>query len=146
MPGQWITVATYSQPVEAHLARTKLESEGITCVVTDEYLVRANWLLSNAVGGVKLRVPSWDEAHARDLLRSRPRLVAVEGEADVATEDTLCPSCHSDDVYFSRFSRRVAGVSWLAFGFIIPWLDRRWLCKQCGYKWKGRDNTNYRES
>lgn len=144
MSGQWITVATYSEPVEAQLARTKLESEGITCVVSDEYLVRANWLLSNAVGGVKLRVPSWDEAHARDLLRSRPRLVA-DG-ADPGGDDIICPSCRSDDVYFSRFSRRVAGVSWLAFGFIVPWLDRRWLCKQCGYKWKGREDTNDRES
>ncbi len=146
MSGQWITVATYSQPVEAHLARTKLESEGITCLVSDEHLVRVNWMLSNAVGGVKLRVPSWDEAHAREVLRSRPRLVAVADEADLEADDVICPSCHSDDVYYSRFSRRAAGVFWLVFGFIVPWLDRRWMCKRCGYKWKARENTNHGES
>jgi hypothetical protein len=133
----WVTVATFSQPVEAHLARTKLESEGVECVVSDEYLVRVNWLLSNAVGGVKLRVPEWEEHRARDVLRPRPRLVVVADDHDPSREgETICPNCRSYDVYYRRFSRRAAGVFWLFFGFIVPWLDRRWLCKQCGYEWK----------
>lgn len=146
MADQWITVATFSQPVEAHLARTKLESEGIDCLVCDEYLVRVNWLLSNAVGGVKLRVPWWDEHRAREALRPRPRLVVVADDAAGHAEGEVCPECRSYDVYYHRFSRRAAGVFWLAFGFIVPWLNRRWLCKQCGYEWKGRMNPSTREN
>jgi hypothetical protein len=144
MPEDWVTVASFSQPVEAHLARTKLESEGIPCVVDDEYLVRVNWLLSNAVGGVKLRVPPEDAAHARELLRPRPRLV-VDESAEAGEGEMVCPNCRSLDVYYNRFSRRAAGVFWLLFGFIVPWLDRRWVCKQCGYEWKGRVKPANRE-
>jgi hypothetical protein len=138
MNGNWITVASFSQPVEAHLARTRLESEGITCVVSDEYLVRIDWFLSNAVGGVKLLVPAWEAARARDLLRPRPRLLVV-GNADAPADgEMICPRCHCDDVYYTRYSRRVAGVFILLLGFMIPWRDRRWTCKQCGYAWKER--------
>ena len=148
MAEDWETIASFSQPVEAHLARTKLESEGIPCVVSDEYLVHVNWLLSNAVGGVKLRVPSWEASRAREVLRSKPHLVVMaDPDEDGATGggEPACPNCRSLDVYYSRFSRRAAGVFWLLFGFIVPWLNRRWLCKQCGYEWKQRANPNHRE-
>ena len=135
MSKNWITVASFSQPFEAHLARTRLESEGITCVVSDEYLVRVDWLLSNAIGGVKLMVPVWEAERAKDVLRPRPRLMVV---ADSQGEEMVCPRCHSDDVYYTRYSRRVAGVFMLLLGFLIPWRDRRWTCKQCGYAWKER--------
>lgn len=126
--------------MDAHLDRTRLESEGITCVVSDEYLVRVNWLLSNAIGGVKLMVPEWEESRAREVLRPRPQLVVVADGESPETEDTelICPSCRSYDVYFHRFNRRVAGIFWLMFGFVVPWLSRKWVCKQCGYQWKER--------
>jgi len=132
----WVNVASFSQPVEAHLARIRLEAEGITCVVSDEYLVRVDWFLSNAVGGVKLMVPAWEAARARDLLRPRPRLVAAAGAGAESDGEMICPRCHCDDVYYTRYNRRVAGVFVLLFGFLVPWRDKRWTCKQCGYAWK----------
>jgi len=137
MSSSWVNVASFSNAVEAHLARTQLESEGITCVMSDEYLIRVDWLLSNAVGGVKLMVPAWEAERARDLLRPRPRLVVASTDADAAGE-MICPRCHCDDVYYSRHNRRVAAVFILLLGFVIPWRDRRWTCKQCGYAWKER--------
>ncbi len=131
---KWIAVASFSQPVEAHLARTKLESEGIPCMVGDENLVRVDWLLSNAVGGVKLMVPAGELERAREALRPRPRLVVVSN--NVPEGELICPRCHSDDVYYSRFNRRIAGFFILLLGFLIPWRDRRWACTQCGYEWK----------
>ena len=131
---KWIAVASFSQPVEAHLARTKLESEGIPCMVGDENLVRVDWLLSNAVGGVKLMVPAGELERAREALRPRPRLVVVSNNAPEG--ELICPRCHSDDVYYSRFNRRIAGFFILLLGFLIPWRDRRWACTQCGYEWK----------
>ena len=136
MSKNWITVASFSQPFEAHLAKTRLEAEGVTCVVSDEYLIRVDWLLSNAVGGVKLMVPVWEADHARDILRPRPRLVMAA--ASGSSEEMICPRCHCDDVYYTRYSRRVAGVFMLLLGFLLPWRDRRWTCKVCGYAWKER--------
>ena len=136
MPSEWIAVASFSQPVEAHLARTKLESEGIPCVVGDEHLVRVDWLLSNAVGGVKVLVPRSEEQRARDALRPRPRLVAVAGQRTIVDGEMVCPRCHTDNVYYSHYNRRVAGFFILLLGFLVPWRDRRWTCTECGYQWK----------
>ncbi|HEU4365380.1 MAG TPA: DUF2007 domain-containing protein [Candidatus Krumholzibacteria bacterium] len=135
---EWVTVASFSQPIEAHLARTKLESEGIPCVVGDENLVRVDWLLSNAVGGVKLKVPPYVADQARDVLRPRPHLVMVAADDEPSDGEMICPRCRSYDVYYQRFSQRLAGVFILLFGFLVPWRDRRWSCKQCGYEWKER--------
>ncbi len=145
MERRWETVATFSQPVEAHLARARLEAEGIPCVVADEYLVRVNWLLSNAVGGVKLMVPAWEAPRARDVLRPRPRPVEVADE-NTPPDELSCPRCRSLDVYYQRFDRRVAGLAWLLLGFIVPWRRDAWVCTECGYAWResraGRGRTS----
>ncbi len=138
MQREWVTIAAFSQPIEAHLARAKLESEGIACMVGDEYLVRVDWFLSNAIGGVKVMVPAWEVERARDVLRPRPRLVVVANTGDPADGDMICPRCRSYDVYYRRYSRRVSSFFILLFGFLIPWRDRRWSCTQCGYEWKER--------
>jgi len=138
MSNNWITVATFSQGVDAHLARTRLEAEGIHCIVSDEFLVRVNWLLSNAVGGVKLMVPAWEAERAREILRPKPRLVvaADPNERDPDEPDLICPRCHSYDVYYHRFNKRIANLVVLFFGFTVPWLSRKWICKQCDYQWR----------
>jgi hypothetical protein len=136
MSKNWITVASFSRPFEAHLARTRLEADGITCVVSDEYLVRVDWLLSNAVGGVKLMVPVWEAERAREILRPRPRLLVVRDAS--SAEEMICPRCHCDDVYYTRYSHRAAALFVLLLGFLIPWRNVRWTCKQCGYAWKER--------
>ncbi|MDP6438554.1 MAG: hypothetical protein QGH74_02870 [Candidatus Brocadiia bacterium] len=46
-----VTIAAFSLPHEAHLARLRLEAEGIPCFVVDENIVAINWLYSNAARG-----------------------------------------------------------------------------------------------
>ncbi len=62
------TIANFSQPVEAHLLRTRLEAEGITAYLRDENLVTLDWLYSNAVGGVKVDVADEDYERALAIL------------------------------------------------------------------------------
>ncbi len=145
MSNDLVTIATFSQPIQAHLAKARLEAAGIVCIVADEHVVQANWLFSNAIGGVKLKVPTDYVAAARDILRPQPRLVVVADKDEVpddAQDDMICPSCRSFDVYhhpLQHFIRAAAYIAWkLAF---IPWAPRRWwLCKTCGYRWTDRDN------
>jgi hypothetical protein len=70
-PSNWITIATFWQPTEAHIARLKLESEEIDCLLIDENLVATDWLYANAVGGIKLRVPEAEAGRAITIL-ARP--------------------------------------------------------------------------
>src|SRR5262245_49182373 len=54
-----VTIATFDQPAQARLAKNALDEAGIQSMVSDENLVAMDWLLSNAVGGVKVQV--WEE-------------------------------------------------------------------------------------
>ena len=65
---QPVTVATFTTPLEAELARGRLDEEGIEAFVADGELVTADWTMSNAVGGVKVRVAPEDANRARAVL------------------------------------------------------------------------------
>ena len=63
-----VTVASYWLPYEAHLARSKLEAQGIPAALADEHTIEAQWLFANALGGVKVMVhPLYADA-ARAIL------------------------------------------------------------------------------
>lgn len=80
-PARWVTLASYLHPAEAHIARLRLESAKIPCVLLDE-LTAATHCLSLATGGVKLQVPAECAEDAADLLRRLRR--EVEGDPIVA--------------------------------------------------------------
>ena len=62
------TIATFTQAHEAALARALVESHGIECFLMDEFMVAAQPLYANAIGGVKLRVRSVDAQQAYVVL------------------------------------------------------------------------------
>ena len=62
------TVAVLTTPLEAELVRGRLEENGVEAFVADGDIVTADWTMSNAVGGVKVRVASEDADRARNLL------------------------------------------------------------------------------
>ena len=53
---------------EALLAKGGLESAGIECFFDDDNIVRMDWFISNAVGGIKLLVRPDDFAAANEIL------------------------------------------------------------------------------
>ena len=114
-------VSTYREAHLAHLARGRLEAHGIQAVVSDEHLVNTNWVLSNAVGGVKVQVSDGDLAQALEVLN-----VAAEHEGE------CCPECGSQSV-----SRRYSTWSLLpSLAFQLPvFFGRRWSCADCGGRW-----------
>jgi len=61
----WIEIISFTYPHEAHLAKGKLESEGIKALIKDELTVQVNNFYSNAIGGVKLLVKdsNYDSAY-----------------------------------------------------------------------------------
>ena len=59
MSRRLVTIATFDQPAQARLAKNVLDEAKIQAAIGDENLVAMDWLLSNAVGGVKVQV--WEE-------------------------------------------------------------------------------------
>lgn len=125
---EWITVATFSLSTQAHLARLKLESEDIDCVIVDEHLITTNWLLSPAVGGIKLQVPRDQATVARQVLGGE----AVVWDEAEAIEMSRCPKCGQGEFRPAPTPRWVLAVSVALLGIPLLFLPKRWVCDRCG--------------
>ncbi len=64
----WKIILTFTYPYEAHIVKSKLESENIPTQIRDELTVQADILHSNAIGGVKLLVKEKDYDKALKIL------------------------------------------------------------------------------
>ncbi len=62
------TVATFDNMPAAHIAKGRLEAEGIPCWLKDENLGQTDWLYNIAVGWIKLQVEPQHTQRARIIL------------------------------------------------------------------------------
>jgi hypothetical protein len=68
-----VTVATFDDAVSARLAVNHLRDAGLSALISDENTVTMDWLLSNAIGGIKVKVDSKDFQVARLLIEEHER-------------------------------------------------------------------------
>jgi hypothetical protein len=131
------TVAGYRDVLDAQLAMSKLESEGIECSLANEYLVGVLWRLSTAVGGVQVQVAMADLERARAILETdeSTSLVAVLGDTPAVPYSEACPQCGSEDVRLVRWSRYAAALATLT-GIPIPFWHTSVKCQSCGKRWR----------
>lgn len=86
----WVTVAAFIAPWMAHLARARLEADGIECELGDEHTANLDWAYANAIGGVKLRVHPKDARAAHEILGTAAEIPVFENDGDpedVAPQD-----------------------------------------------------------
>ncbi len=146
-----VTIAQYSLPLDAYLARCKLQAAGIPCFLGNEHLVNMYWLYSDAVGGVTLMVPA-EHVDAAKVLLEQDRgdgdnAETVEFNSDrseAATDDalaeqslaesiddqTICPHC-AGALGPMQLHAVGFGLSFLLIG--MPLMPKRYLqtCTQC---------------
>jgi hypothetical protein len=63
-----LTIRQFRDLPDALLAKSVLDSAGIECFLGDDNLIRIDWLWSNLLGGIKLRVRQEDALVASRLL------------------------------------------------------------------------------
>jgi hypothetical protein len=130
-----IVVRAFSHPHEAHLACSALQAAGIQVTVADDHIVAANWLYSNAVGGVKVLVAIEDAAAAQAVLAIRAEIEAG-AVAEGGGEADTCPACGSQNVASVTPGRRLLFLSWLVVGFPVVPVMRRTKCGDCGHRFR----------
>ena len=95
-----VTFESYYDPMLAHIIRTRLEANGISCFIADENTIGANPLYNQAVGGVKLKIFERDMDKCREIL-------AAEGDLheqdhfeinDDNNTYVVCPYCASTNI------------------------------------------------
>lgn len=130
-----VAVETYLNPLDAHVARGLLESEGIPATLHSEHLVTSIWPMASALGGVRLQVAEHRAAEARDVLA---RLARGEFEQALADESGVpqasCPSCGSTDIRFTRApgsTLLLLATFGLSSVIFPPRIDGR-QCNACG--------------
>ena len=65
---KWVTIYRFTYPHEAITICSKLEGEGIECILQDQLTTQVMPLYSNALGGVKLQVKESDVPAALEIL------------------------------------------------------------------------------
>ena len=86
MAGKLRTVATFHEPVAAALAKNYLENNGIPAELVDEATIATGWMLSGAIGGIKLQVLPIHLERAEMLLS---QIEAQRREADAEDAEPM---------------------------------------------------------
>lgn len=131
-----VTLRSYRDPIDAELAKLRLEDAGIPAVILDQHLASIQWLYSQAIGGVKLKVDDADLDEAERLLREdlTADLSGIAESRAPMADGEVCPVCGSSEVRPSQLQRYAAAIS-LATGLpLIAW-RRRWICAACRHSW-----------
>ena len=130
MTDDLVIVGRYITAFEAHVAKARLESAGIPAFVEDEYTVGMNWLYSNAIGGVKVRVPESLAAEAQELLASK----AEPSPTDETAADA-CPECGGKNTG-DFLDKRGACLTLLLLGLPLLLPREKKRCRDCGHRWR----------
>jgi len=142
-----ITIATYTNPLEAHIVRGRLQAEGIETYVAHEHHIWANWFLSTALGGVKLQVRPEDAQQAQEILRQEQEgdyeMLVAEADKASAEPRPACPVCGSEDIAPTRRSGRLSlFIVWLS-SLPLPYSNVTMACRRCGQTWVNREEQAY---
>lgn len=134
---KFLTVRTFDSAVEAHLLKTKLESEGIPCVLFDEHLVNMNPLYSVAVGGIKLKIRESDWEKAAVILEE----IEEQPWRDEKEDAIKCPRCGSEELYANFKSMKgIKGILTAIVSFLLAvfpfYYKTVYKCKNCGAEFR----------
>lgn len=137
MTEELIVIATIYDILEAEFLRNHLEAEGFEVYLADDNIVGANMFLANAVGGIKLKVPSAEAEQAAIFVEELRNAEIIE--EDNFKPDTgwgECEMCLSRDIEIERepfnFNKFL-----LFLGVPVIRPKRRFKCNNCGNVWTG---------
>jgi len=149
MEEQLIVLKTYMYPSEAYPLMSKLESEGINCFLDGENTITVHPFLSNAIGGVKLKIRESDRDKALKIIKeSEDRFSETQKQDEKPIPDkfkkgfvkveTFCPECDSTMVFRKKMPGYQILLAILLAPIYVPLLFiSKWhYCADCGYEWK----------
>jgi len=132
-----ITLKTFDNSIDAHLLKSKLESEGIVCYLFDEHTVTMYPFYNVTVGGIKLKINEMDLEMAKEIYNS----IQATPFTDDENEIIKCPRCESTELYSNFKSMKGAkGIisAFTSFFFVLYpiYYKSVYKCKKCGAEFK----------
>jgi hypothetical protein len=154
---------TFDLP-EAHIIVGLLRSEGIDAHLFDADFVRQNWFKAIAYGGYRILVPDEAASSAREITRAYREMKPALSHPDDKPCPSCASTAYRDDprprrwVFFIYILQQFVMLGLLALGrtaeravatalvaivvdvvlamTAIVYLKRRYLCDQCGNRWR----------
>ena len=132
-PLERVTVKTFDTSVNTHLFRIELENEGIESFIYDEETITMDPLLSNAIGGIKVKI------NAKDIERTKKFLAKREEE-----NNPPCPNCGSKRIMtnfrsFKSASGIISAIAAFLFTIFPPMFKTVNKCLDCNQEFESLD-------
>jgi hypothetical protein len=131
-----ITFESYYDPMLAHIIRTRLEANGISCFIADENTLGANAFHNPTIGGIKIKIFERDLERCREILATEGDLHEQDHfEIDNANNTyVVCPYCASTNV--SNIAEEKDKGEWPVLTSIINLVSpfnaqMNWRCNNC---------------
>jgi len=125
----FVLLQTYTNYIDAHIARGQLEEAGITCWLRDENTVTTNPIWSHAIGGIKLMVVKDELEEAKAILQT------IRSER---TGQYICSQCGSGNVEFistpKKASNWLAAIASFFLGSYAIAPGKVYHCFDCGHE------------
>lgn len=114
-------LAVFEYSTEAHVTKSKLDSEGFQTLLMDEKTIDSDPLISNAIGGVKLLVHKNDFDKAAEIYNEIRAY-----QKDKNGNDISCPTCNSTRILVAPAQRKNV------FYMLFPFFEKtRHICNDC---------------
>ncbi len=143
-----VTISTFDNLADAHIAKGRLEAEGIQAKLADAHLVQTDWLYSAALGGIKLQVDEKDAEQARRILhRDHSAVMAELGETPDPAGNASAPAGEADRraalVHLAACAGAIVPFGHL-LGPLLVWLGNR--ARFPGTETHGKEALNFQLS
>lgn len=124
------TVAVFQYSTEAQIIKGRLESDGIEVFLSDNLTIDTDPLVSNAIGGIKLKVLSHQAEEAKQILNA-----IQQYSMDDKGQPIHCPNCKSTHVELFSTIKDFKSFFWFLFGFLfssLPFYTKhKFRCEMC---------------
>lgn len=133
MKEKFTQIAVFQYSSEAQIIKSRLEAEGIEVFLFDQFTVDTDPLVSNAIGGIKLKVWAEDEERASKILQS-----ISDYSLDDTGQEIECPICGSSKVELVTGVRDVSTFLAFLFSFFTAsqpiYTKHEYRCETCKQK------------
>lgn len=125
------TIARFQYSTEAQIIKGRLEADGIQVFLFDNLTIDTDPLVSNAIGGVKLKVLATQALKAQHILNSISQY-ALDDDGEIL----ICPNCSSKKVELFSTIKDVKSFFAFILSFVIVTLPiyakHKYRCDDCG--------------
>lgn len=130
MQDTFVTIARFPYSTEAQIVKGRLEADGIEVFLSDNITIDTDPLVSQAIGGVKLKVLAKDEEKARAIFQSI-KAYALDDDGNAIK----CPNCKKEHIELYTTINSLKSFASFLIGIIagtLPFSARyQYKCEDC---------------